>query len=182
MFTNNPNLLPIVPAPEESHCAGDCSLVERREFFKRSAILIGLVAAATGLSAERANALAISFATGRRGHSTDVTYPIPSADGATIDTKNDVIIVRSQGAVYAFNLSCPHQNTALRWNPDEQQFQCPKHKSHYKPDGTFISGRATRGMDRLAIKRDGDNIVVDIDQMFKQDENAAGWDAAVVKV
>ena len=58
--------------------------------------------------------------------------------------------MRFQGVVYAFNLSCPHQNTALKWQPDDQRFQCPKHKSRYQPDGTFISGRATRGMDRLA--------------------------------
>jgi nitrite reductase/ring-hydroxylating ferredoxin subunit len=170
---------------KDAHSAescNDCPLESRRDFFKQSALLIGAVAAATGLTAERAQALAITFATGRRGAATDVTYPVPAADGVTIDNKNDVMLARTQGQVIAFNLSCPHQNTALRWNGDAQQFQCPKHKSIYKPDGTFISGRATRNMDRLAIRKDGDNVVVDVDQMFKQDENQAGWDAAVVKL
>jgi Rieske Fe-S protein len=110
------------------------------------------------------------------------SYAIPDADGVYIDHDNDVILVRWERAVYAFNLSCPHQNTALRWNQSEHRFQCPKHKSKYRPDGQFIEGRATRGMDRLAVKRDGNNVVVDLDRMFKQDADPAGWNAAVVAV
>ncbi len=49
-----------------------------------------------------------------------------------------------------------------------------------EPDGTFISGRATRGMDRLAIKRNGDVVVVNVDVMFQQDKDLAGWTAAKV--
>ena len=115
-----------------------------------------------------------------RVQGTDVTYPIPTADGATIDKEEQVILVRFQGVVYAFNLSCPHQNTALKWIAEDQRFQCPKHKSRYEPDGTFISGRATRGMDRLAIKRNGDVVVVNVDVMFQQDKDLAGWTAAKV--
>ena len=49
-------------------------------------------------------------------------------------------------------------------------------------DGTFIEGRATRDMDRLAIRRDGATIVVDVDTLYQQDEKQAAWDAAVVTV
>ncbi len=114
----------------------------------------------------------------RRGQR--VNYPIPAADSVAIDADNQVILVRWDGKVYAFNLSCPHQNTALRWQEDEKRFQCPKHKSRYEPNGTFISGRATRGMDRLAIRREGAGVVVDLDTMYKQDEDRAGWEGAVV--
>ena len=91
-------------------------------------------------------------------------------------------MVRYQGKVYAFALSCPHQHTALRWEPDNSQFQCPKHHSKYQPDGTFVSGRATRGMDRFMITRSGDNVVVDVDAMHKEDKDPAGWAAAMLKV
>lgn len=84
--------------------------------------------------------------------------------------------------MYAFNLSCPHQRTALRWNDGVKEFQCPKHKSKYTPSGSFISGRATRGMDRFAIQREGSNVMVDVDQMFEEDENEAQWKAAFVKI
>jgi Rieske Fe-S protein len=110
----------------------------------------------------------------------DLTYPIPAADGATIDHDNQVILVRFQGKAYAFNLSCPHQNTALRWHPEDGQFQCPKHHSRYTPDGVFISGRATRSMDRFAVKRDGANILVDLDRLFRQDQDAADWNTAFI--
>ena len=60
------------------------------------------------------------------------------------------------------------------------RFQCPKHKSKYQPDGEFISGRATRGMDRFSIRRAGETVVVDLAVLHKQDTDAAGWNAALV--
>ena len=112
----------------------------------------------------------------------DVRYPIPVADSVSIDGEQKVILVRWTGKLYAFSLACPHQNTALRWREAEKDFQCPKHKSRYQPDGTFISGRATRGMDRLAIHKDGGEVVVDVEMLFKQDVDLAGWTGAVVNV
>ena|SRR5690349_2754580 len=109
-------------------------------------------------------------------------YPIPAQDGATIDREHEVIVVRWQAAVYAFNLACPHQNTALRWLGGDSRFQCPKHKSKYRPDGTFIEGRATRGMDRFAVRREGDAVAVDLDRLYKQPDDPAGWAAAVVRL
>ena len=93
-----------------------------------------------------------------------------------------MIIFRLQGKAYAFNLSCPHQNTALRWHPEDGQFQCPKHHSRYTPAGVFISGRATRSMDRFAVRRDGTTMAVDLDRLFRQDEDAADWEAAFLTI
>jgi len=93
-----------------------------------------------------------------------------------------VIVVRYQNVVYAFVLWCPHQRTALRWYDDMQRFECPKHHSKYQPTGIFIEGRATRGMDRYALRKSGDTIVVDLATAYQQDKDLAGWDAAVVKL
>ena len=109
-------------------------------------------------------------------------YPFPASDGVTIDRKQQVIIVRFQGHVYAFNLSCPHENTALKWLPKDMRFQCPKHESKYQPNGTFMSGRATRNMDRLKVGRDGDALLVDLSQIVKSDTDPAGWAAATITV
>ena len=103
-------------------------------------------------------------------------------DGVNIDRKTGVIVVRSQGQVYAFNLSCPHENTALKWLQKDMRFQCPKHESKYTPNGTFTSGRATRNMDRLNIRRDGDMLVVNLSHMLKSDKDPAGWAAAAITV
>ena len=109
-------------------------------------------------------------------------YPLPAADGVTIDRKQQVIIVRAQGHVYAFNLSCPHENTALKWLPKDNRFQCPKHESKYQPNGTFMSGRATRNMDRLSVRRDGNDLYVDLSHIIKSDADSTGGAAATIPV
>ncbi len=109
-------------------------------------------------------------------------YPLPAADGVSVDRDNGVMIARASGKVYAFSLACPHQNTALRWEADAHEFRCPKHKSHYRADGTFIEGRATRPMDRLALRRESNVLVVEVDTMYRQDEHPAEWANASIAV
>ena len=109
-------------------------------------------------------------------------YPIPAADGVSFDETNQIILVRHDGRVMAFNLACPHENTALRWRRQDGRFQCPRHESKFEPDGTLIDGRATRNMDRLPIRRDGDQVVVDLSVMFRSDEDPAKWAAASAAV
>jgi Rieske Fe-S protein len=103
-------------------------------------------------------------------------------NGVQVDRDAEVILVRWDNTVHAFNLSCPHQRTALRWNDGEQRFQCPKHHSQYTPAGEFITGRATRGMDRFAVRLDAGNVIVDVETMYKQDDDPAAWSAAVVRI
>jgi nitrite reductase/ring-hydroxylating ferredoxin subunit len=143
----------------------DCT--SRREFLQLACI---------GLAA-----LPIVFVEGY-AQGSEHRYPLPASDGVTIDRKEQVILVRYQGHVYAFNLSCPHENTALKWLPKDMRFQCPKHESKYQPNGTFMSGRATRNMDRLAIRRDGDALLVDLSHIVKSDADPAAWTAATIAV
>ena len=165
--------------PAAAACPG-CSLMERRAFLRDAGIVLASVVAALGGAPGRAAALSVKFGRALARHGSELTYPIPAEDGAQIDHTNEVIVVRYQQKAYAFNLACPHQNTALRWQPEDGQFQCPKHHSRYQPDGVFVSGRATRGMDRFALRRDGGNLIVDVSKFFKQDANPAEWAAAVV--
>jgi nitrite reductase/ring-hydroxylating ferredoxin subunit len=161
-------------------CATDAFGAERRAFLREAARAVG--AALVLLGARPADALArpldFTVPNGVEGHTR--RYPIPAADGATIDRDAEVILVRWQGAVYALALACPHQKTVLRWQPGDARFQCPKHKSRYRPDGSFIEGRATRGMDRYAVTRDGAEIVVDLAVLHRETGNPAGWKAASV--
>jgi nitrite reductase/ring-hydroxylating ferredoxin subunit len=157
-----------------------CPLVPERREFLRSMSAFALAAISLSLPIRSATAKVLSSAVAGRKL---LSYPVPATDGADIDRGNEVILVRYRNEVFAFNLSCPHQNTALRWNETDMRFQCPKHHSQYQPDGEFITGRATRNMDRLAIRRDEtNNIVVDPDTLYRSDEDAAEWKAAVVKL
>lgn len=165
----------------DESCRGCAALPGRRDFLRETAGMAMAILVGLGMSPRRATAASLSLATGRR-RGTEVSYPIPTEDGVTIDKTNQVILARHAGLVYAFALSCPHQNTALHWLGDEGRFQCPKHKSQYQPDGTFISGRATRNMDRLPIRSDGKNVWVDIDRVFESDKDPAAWTAAAAKI
>jgi nitrite reductase/ring-hydroxylating ferredoxin subunit len=163
-----------------SPCDG-CELsLGRRRFLQ--GIGFASLAALAGLGVPRSMAVAMTPVPtrARRVLAGNPTYPIPAADGVQIDREQEVILVRWQGGIYAFNLSCPHQRTALRWNEGDGQFQCPKHHSKYRPDGTFVSGRATRGLDRFSVTRTGDELVVDVNAMYKEDQDQAGWDVAVL--
>ena len=160
-------------------CAG-CS--GRRDFLRDAAGMAAALFVSLGAGRASAQGMALKAVRALSVRGDEATYPIPAADGATIDRDREVIVARYRGRVYAFALSCPHQHTALRWQPDENRFQCPKHHSRYTPDGTFISGRATRGMDRYTVRRAAENLVVDLSQMHKQDADRAGWDAAFVTV
>jgi len=62
----------------------------------------------------------------------------------------------------------------------DHRFQCTKHDSRYQPDGEHISGRATRNMDRLPIRRDGAELVVNLDHVIRSDQDPAGWMAAAI--
>src|SRR4029077_20561391 len=157
-------------------------VIERRAFLRDAAVAAAGIFAALGIVAPEARALPMRMTKALSVLADERTYLIPGADGATIDKEESIILVRWQNAVYVFSLACPHQNTALKWAASDAQFQCPKHHSKYRSDGSFIEGRATRGMDRFAIRRDGDKVVVDLDKLYQQDKDSADWKAALIQV
>jgi Rieske Fe-S protein len=171
-------------SPDETPSCDGCTVaraIERREFVRD---VIGAVVAAVAVlsvSPRDAHAVSATFVAGTRV-GTDKSYPIPTPDSVAIDRDESVIVANFAGRAYAFSLACPHQNTALKWDADDHRFQCPKHHSRYQPDGTFIEGRATRSMDRFALRRDGEQLVVNLDELYRQDEDSAQWQAAFVSL
>jgi len=163
-------------------CSGCDAGPGRREFLREIAAIAAGVAGALSISPVRAAALSVDFASGRSADGEEVIYAIPAQDGVTIDKAREAILVRHEQSVYAFALSCPHQKTPLRWQEAERRFQCPKHKSTFRPDGAFVDGRATRNMDRYGIRRDGDNVLVDLGKFYREDQNRSEWISAVVQL
>lgn len=154
--------------------------VDRRAFMQHAA-MAALSALGIVLVPSQASALAVSLVSGR-GSRAEKVYPIPATDGVAIDRDESVIICRYESRGYAFSLACPHQNTALRWDAKARRFQCPKHKSRYQPSGVFIDGRATRGLDRFAVRRAEGSIVVNLDALYREDQHAAAWTSAFVEL
>ena len=160
-----------------------CPLVGRRKFFRDAGLLAAGVLVALG-AAPAAAAAQIDFVSAVGGGREDKAYPIPAKDGTQIDKDNATIVTRWQGKVFVFSLACPHQNTGLHWSDKENQFECPKHHSRFEADGVYIkdSGRATRDMDRFAVRKDGNNVVANLDKLYQQDENEADWKTAFVTI
>ena len=168
----------------DSKDCGSCfaaKTVRRREFLRDAAAAVTLALVAVGARPAEAFGLPVSVI---RGHlaGADKQYPFPESDGVFIDKDEDVIVARSTGKVFAFSLACPHQNTAIRWDAGNSRFQCPKHKSRYRPDGTFIEGRATRGLDRFAVRREADRLLVNLDALYREDKESAQWALAFVEI
>ena len=168
------------PSQGDAPSCRECPLLERRTFVRDAAIALAGIVAGLGGTPGGARALGVTFGRALQRSGDEHSYPIPSEDGATIDHDAEVIVVRYQQKAYAFSLACPHQHTALRWQPEDNQFQCPRHHSRYRPDGAFVSGRATRSMDRFGVRRDGGNIVADVAKYYRQDHDPTEWEAAFV--
>lgn len=168
-----------LPDDDARACAG-CSLSEslkRREFLRDS--VAGALLAIFPLST--LESLPVNWIAGA-GPRAEKVYPFPATDGVAIDRDESVIIARFDGRVWAFSLACPHQNTAIRWDAGARRFQCPKHKSRYRPDGTFIEGRATRGLDRFALRRDRDQLLVNLDALYREDKEPGQWSSALIMI
>jgi nitrite reductase/ring-hydroxylating ferredoxin subunit len=161
-------------------CEG-CPLIDRRAFLREAGAAVATLVA-LGIPAATAGALPMRLIRAGAVFGTERAYAIPATDGVEIDKDESVIITRVQGVLYAFSLACPHQNTALRWDEGEKRFQCPKHHSRYEPDGTFIEGRATRSMDRFAVRVEGGKLMVDLDKLYREDEDPGPWRAAFAKI
>src|SRR3954470_10683808 len=163
----------------------DCAIPNsRRQFLRDSFLSVAGAMVAVGMAKNAAFAMPLEFTGAKRSLGSMRSYAVAAADGAQIDKANEVILVRWQNAVYAFALSCPHQNTALKWDDRDHGFQCTKHHSRFQPDGTYIpdSGRATRNMDRFAISQQASGIVVDLDKLYEEDADGAQWAAAVIRL
>lgn len=158
----------------------ECPLHTRRDFVRDTlqavALSIGAAALPSLLPARPA------FAKPSRVDGVERRYPLPAADSVTIDRDADIIVARAGANVYAFSLACPHQRTALRWEDANDRFRCPKHKSIFTADGALVEGKATRHMDRFAVRRDGAALVVDDTRLYRFDRQPAEWAAAVVRV
>lgn len=168
-----------IPGAPSDGCDG-CTLHNRRDFLL-DALRAGAAAlAAIGMAPSGADAMPLRWISAIAAAGAERTYPVPATDGVQIDKDNELILARTGKSVYAFALACPHQNTALKWDGGNNRFQCPKHKSKYRPDGTFIEGRATRSMDRYAVRLVGSSVAVDVDKLYQEDTDLTQWQHAVV--
>lgn len=83
-------------------------------------------------------------------------------------------IVRLSDRIAACSRTCTHLGCPTRWDATDGEFKCPCHGSVFLPDGTNVQGPAPRPLDRLAIHRRGDQIIVDRSRRFLKERGQ--WD------
>ncbi|OLR94773.1 Rieske (2Fe-2S) protein [Actinokineospora bangkokensis] len=86
---------------------------------------------------------------------------IPDGGGKLVDGPDgQVLLVRSGGAVKAFDPSCPHQGAAVE-PPENGVITCPRHGSTFtSTDGAVTKGPARTGLKEIAVKVEGANVVL----------------------
>ena len=76
------------------------------------------------------------------------------------------LVKRNSGEIIAFDPRCTHGLCSYAWLPDVGQFSCHCHDGKFAPDGSVISGKPTRALDRLVVRVTGDVIEVDVPGNF----------------
>jgi cytochrome b6-f complex iron-sulfur subunit len=74
--------------------------------------------------------------------------------------KNELII-------YALSTICTHLGCNPNWLPSDRKFKCPCHGSGFQISGINFEGPAPRPLERFAIRKDGDQIIVDKSRKFQ---------------
>lgn len=171
-----------IPSGAAHGCEACPIVTDRRDFLRRMALVVAGKLAATGLSPSAAFARGARYIAPLGARGNQRRYDLPRTDGVAIDSDNEVILARWQEHVYAFSLLCPHRGTRLVWHADESRVFCPKHKARFRADGAHDSGRSTRSLDRYALHLEGGAVVVELDTLYRVDENRAGWNAAVIAI
>ena len=108
------------------------------------------------------------------------SYAIPPADSVSVDPTNEVIIARWEGRVYAISMKCPNKGEQLEWRQSEERVYGPRHEARFLADGTHFSGRSTRDLDRYRIRRNANDIVVDLGTLCRRDSDPDAWTQAVL--
>ena len=171
------------PLRRDDNC-GECPIATSRRAFLRD---IG-IATAAAVAAVAFNRPALAYAETVAeiepvgSGLMERNYAIPRGDGVSVDVRSEVILARWEDRVYAFSLKCPHKGARLEWRASEQRVFCPKHKARFLADGSHVSGRGKRDLDRYEVRRQGSGIAVNLDRVYRQDTDAAEWAAAVVVV
>lgn len=80
---------------------------------------------------------------------------------AALDTKGQYAELTNGAPFMALYQRCVHLGCRVPWCTTSQWFECPCHGSRYNQWGEYQFGPAPRGLDRFALRVEGDQVVVD---------------------
>ena len=96
----------------------------------------------------------------RRQRPTQLTLPIPPAEGVTFH--GEVILVHDGTGLIALDARCPHLGCTINRH-DAGELVCPCHGSRFDVSGARRTGPATAGLPRLPLRRAKQGEQVDVE-------------------
>ena len=78
--------------------------------------------------------------------------------GALILEQKKIAVIKENQDIYALNLTCTH--LGCRVNATSKGFICPCHGSVFTTRGDVVKGPADRPLKALAVKEQGDDILI----------------------
>ncbi|MEU4807269.1 Rieske (2Fe-2S) protein [Actinosynnema sp. NPDC023587] len=127
---------------------------------RRTLLLCGLLAltgCGTGGAARRPG-----VGSARTGDRIAGQADVPVGSGKLVDLPGDgqLLVVRTEAGVRAFNPACPHQGTVVN-PPAAGVITCPTHRSGFDPvSGAVLSGPSPRGLVEVPVRVTGEDVVL----------------------
>ncbi len=82
-------------------------------------------------------------------------------DTATYVSEGRLYVTNAGTQLFALSQKCPHLGCKVPFCESSGRFECACHGSVFDIGGEWIEGPAPRGMDRIAMTLEGDNLVAD---------------------
>jgi menaquinol-cytochrome c reductase iron-sulfur subunit len=76
-------------------------------------------------------------------------------------------VVERSGSLHALSTSCPHLGCAIDFEPANNKFKCPCHRSAFSLEGKVEAGPSPRPMDSLEVKESNGLVSIRF-QRFRQ--------------
>lgn len=93
------------------------------------------------------------------GHPTPKVIHLVVQDGwQTRKQSQMVYVLLKEGKPVVFSSVCPHLSCPVSYQKEERTFHCPCHQSYWDAEGRRLSGPASRGMDLLPSKVEGEEV------------------------
>jgi len=150
------------PSESNLHSPDDHHGVARRRFLAG----LGWGGLSVFLAASLPGLIRFLWPQGQRGDPDVVDVgPLPDYRNLTVSTRwirlYGLWVVNRDGRLFALEARCTHLGCTPRWVAEGGVFLCPCHGSRFTSEGVPLNGPATLPLNRLAIRLERDQVVVD---------------------
>ncbi len=141
----------------------------RREFLKRSGLLLGAFALGAGLALADDDEGGGNTQAAGKGV-IDLGASSSFKVGSVLDRSKDAGAVISSGAngLIALAPICTHQGCTTGWNAATQSLNCPCHGAQFSSDGAVLRGPTRTPLARYALQIKNGHVLIDTNKLIQR--------------